>query len=244
MATPTWDFPERFFIYPQGDGERRKKNYPEALGRYCLMCLQSATLFERFCQYKMCQPSTGPWWGSLHATPPYQGGEWVLPHCSALPNATSSPALCARKTPAHLRDGKGKQELLCGTGLMPLSRWSCPYFSHTTFPSSSHCWAQRGGAGSHITSCDCTGDSRAGAYEPPSLEVFGVNTLGSVSAKEGSVHRAVVTLAETLDVWLHSWTDFPLSGVFPCQFYQIYLLRGYDSWSYDQSYERATTGNS
>lgn len=84
MATPTWDFPERFFIYPQGDGERRKKNYPEALGRYCLMCLQSGTLFERFCQYKMCQPSTGPWWGSLHATPPCQGGEWVLPHCSAL----------------------------------------------------------------------------------------------------------------------------------------------------------------
>lgn len=114
------------------------------------------------------------------------------------------------------------------------------------FPNSSHCWAQGGRAGSHITSCDCRGKSRAGAYGPPNLEVFEMNpfTLGSVSANEGWGHRSTVTLAETLDIWLHSWTGFPMSDIFPCKFYQIYLLRGSDSWSYDQSHERAPNGNS
>lgn len=53
----------------------------------------------------------------------------------------------------------------CVIGLMPLTTWRCPYFSHTTpapvFPNSSHCWAQGGRAGPHIISC--RGESRAGA---------------------------------------------------------------------------------
>lgn len=193
---------------------------------------------------KWASPAQGPG-GDLSMQPlPARG--WV----SATPllgtaKCTSSPALCARKTPAELRNGKGKQELLCSTGLMPLSRWRC-HISVTqhsqAHPTAGH--SEEGQLSHHQLWLHSW--LKGWCIWTPSLQVFGVNpfTLGSVSAKEGWVHRAVVTLAETLDIWLHSWTDFPLSGVFPCKFYQIYLLRGSDSWSYDQSYERATTGNS
>lgn len=98
-----------------------------------IVCRVGACLRAFVC-IKRAFPPQGPS-GDIYPTSFTCQGRGVLPLCSALPNATASPASRARKTPAELRDVKGIQELVCVIGLMPLPRWRCPYFSHTTFHS-------------------------------------------------------------------------------------------------------------